>query len=395
MNFGLPPEDLDYSIPLEPMRMSVVGEAQDELKELLAELVQSHATKLTRDQKDDLRSVYRQILLNVIYNSSKRIYSALPRGTQAFQRGTYWSKLGLTYKLTVAALDRLVEDGYIVQMKGFYNPLGGPSRLTRIFATDKLAAKIDVQKVVDSAEFLWDNDSTPVVLTDFPYKADSLAEDHPDVMRVRAINKFLKDHIWPQRGPVRVIYKDTPVNGGRVYTRFQNMPKEHRREMLIDGKEVVELDYKSNHLAMLMAIVGLSMTEDPYKDIAAEASQTRDMVKKFVTVSLGASSEEKAFGALKKHRFNRALFNKIRDSVWKIFPGVPLFGGFGTMLQSLEGQIVLDIMYEGAKSGIVVLPVHDSFITTPENKRWLWDQMADKWPKHVVEGRETRIEEKY
>ena len=80
-SFGLPPEDLDYSLPLEPMRLNVIGEQQSALKDLLTELIEIHPTKLTKDQRHDLRDVYRQILLNVIYNSIRRVYTALPRGT--------------------------------------------------------------------------------------------------------------------------------------------------------------------------------------------------------------------------------------------------------------------------------------------------------------------------
>ena len=252
--FGLPPEDLDYSLPLEPMRLEVIGEQQSALKDLLTELIETHPTKLTKDQRHDLRDVYRQILLNVIYNSIRRVYTALPRGTQSFQRGSYWNSCGLTYKFTVPALDRLFEDGLIVQMKGVYNGPGGFSRLTRVFGTDKLAKKIDAQKIAEEVNFGWDEDAAQVVLTDFPYKADSLSEDHPDVSRVKKINKFLKDHHWLQRGPIRVMYKKNPVYSGRVYTRFQNMPKAMRSQMRIDGKETVELDYKSNHLMMLIAM---------------------------------------------------------------------------------------------------------------------------------------------
>lgn len=146
-SFGLPPEDLDYSLPLEPMRLEVIGEQQSALKDLLTELIETHPTKLTKDQRHDLRDVYRQILLNVIYNSIRRVYTALPRGTQSFQRGSYWNSCGLTYKFTVPALDRLFEDGLIVQKKGVYNGPGGFSRLTRVFGTDKLAQRIDAQKI--------------------------------------------------------------------------------------------------------------------------------------------------------------------------------------------------------------------------------------------------------
>lgn len=66
-SFGQPPEDLDYSLPLEPMRLNVIGEQQSALKDLLTELINTHQTKLTTDQRHDLRDVYRQILSNVCW----------------------------------------------------------------------------------------------------------------------------------------------------------------------------------------------------------------------------------------------------------------------------------------------------------------------------------------
>ena len=64
------------------------------------------------------------------------------------------------------------------------------------------------------------------------------------------------------------------------------------------------------------------------------------------------------------------------------------------MMQSLEGQIALDIMYRGAKAGIVVLPVHDSFITTEEHEEWLFKEMEHQWRKHLEVAEGTRIEKK-
>ena len=393
-SFGKPPEDLDYSLPLEPMRLKVIGEQQCALKNLLTELIDTHPTKLTNDQKHDLRDVYRQILLNVVYNSIRRVYTALPRGTQSFQKGSYWSSCGLTYKFTVPALDRLSEAGLIVQSKGVYNGPGGFSRLTRIFGTDKLALRVDAQKIAEAVDFGWDEDAAQVVLTDFPYKADTLSEEHPDVIRVTRINKFLKDHHWQQRGPVRVMYKKNPVYSGRVYTRFQNMPKELRAQMRIDDKETVELDYKSNHLMMLIAMLGQALPDDPYLAIASKSASNRDQVKTFITASLGADSEVKAFNSLKRKKFNKELFNRIKLATNDLYKGLPLFTGVGVMLQSLEGQIALDIMDAGASQGIVVLPVHDSFITTADNESWLWDQMGKQWSNNVIDGAKTKVEKK-
>ncbi|PIT81519.1 hypothetical protein B9Z40_12450 [Limnohabitans sp. 15K] len=376
------------------MQLNVIGEQQSALKDLLKELIDTHPTKLTKDQRHDLRDVYRQILLNVVYNSVRKVHTAIPRGTQSFQKASYWSSCGLTYKFTVPALDRLVEDGLIVQMKGVYNGPGGFSRLTRVFGTDKLAQRVDALKIAEAVDFGWDEDAAQVVLTDFPYKADTLSEDHPDVSRVTRINRFLKDHHWQQRGPIRVMYKKNPVYSGRVYTRFQNMPKELRAQMLIDGKETVELDYKSNHLMMLIAMLGQPLPDDPYLAIAEISECSRDQIKVFTTASLGADSEVKAFNSLKRKRFNKELFNKIKLAATSLYEGLPLFTGVGVMLQSLEGQIALEIMEAGANKGIVVLPVHDSFITTADNESWLWDQMAKQWANNVIDGAKTKVEKK-
>ena len=56
------PEDLDYSMPLEPMRLEVVGEQEKALKSLLSSLVDGHQKKLTKEQKHKLRDCYRVIL---------------------------------------------------------------------------------------------------------------------------------------------------------------------------------------------------------------------------------------------------------------------------------------------------------------------------------------------
>ena len=150
--FGQPPEDLDYSIPLEPMKLNVIGESKFSLKTLLSDLVDKHPTKLTSDQRQGVRDVYRQILLNVIFNSNRHIYTALPRGTNAFAKGTYWSKCGLTAKFTSVVLNQLVEQNLIVQMIGFYNGPGGVGKLTRIYGTDLLANQINIQGSVCSVQ---------------------------------------------------------------------------------------------------------------------------------------------------------------------------------------------------------------------------------------------------
>ena len=395
MNFFIhQPEDLDYSMPLEPMRLEIVGEQEKALKSLLSSLVDSHSKKLTKEQRHKLRDCYRLILLNVIYNSIRGAYTGISLANRAYDRGTYWHSLGLTYKFSKVAIERLDADDYIKVFKGYFNHAGGYGRLTRIYGTEKLSEAVDAPVIGDHLQTV--DDTEVIVLKGFPYGPDELPDDHQDLIRLRAVNTFLEGFKWPQKGPMKLVYSGGPVRGGRVYSRFQNMPRSIRGKLTINRQPTVELDYKANHLMMLLAGHVDPLPNDPYTDIATLASTTREKVKEFITVSLGADNEETAFNALKCKRINRQQFNALKDATFSAFPSIQgaLFKDMGAMLQSLEGQIALDIMFEGVKAGIPVLPVHDSFITTVHHEDWLREQMYVQWMKHVKEGVKTRIDKK-
>jgi len=334
------------------------------------------------------------ILLNVIYNSIRGTYTGISLANRAFDKGTYWHSLGLTYKFTKLAIERLNADVYITVFKGFYNHVGGFGRLTRIYGTEKLSEAVDAPLIGLHLESVVETEI--LTLKGFSYGPEVLPDNHHDLVRLRVINTFLEGFNWPQKGLIRLVYTGSPVRGGRVYSRFQNMPRSIRAELKISRKPTVELDYKANHLMMLLAGHVDPLPNDPYTDIAALASTTREKVKEFITASLGADNEETAFSALKSSRVNRKRFNTLKEATLSAFPSIKgaLFKDIGAVLQSLEGQIALDIMVEGVKAGIPVLPVHDSFITTADHEDWLREHMYTQWMKHVKEGVKTRIDKK-
>lgn len=394
MNFFCnPPEDLENSMPLEPMRLKVIGDQQSTLKDLLSELVDSHPTRLKSEEKHKLRDTYRQILLNVTYNSIRGVYTAIPRGKESFDAGSYWKSIGLSYRFTIAALDRLIKDGYILQHTGFHNAQARFGRLTRIYGLEKLSERINAPAVGNFLQFQ-DDDIESLVLKGFDYTRATLHENHPDIARLKAINNFLEDYAWQQKGPMRLVYSDGPLKGGRVYSRFQNMPKAQRAELKINGLPTVELDFKANHLMMLVSLSGTHPPDDPYLTIATIANLSREKVKSFINTSLSAESASVAFNACKKHKINRQLFNVLEEATLTAFPNIRLYSGLGVFLQSLEGQIALDIMVEGVNHNIPVLPVHDSFITTVGNEEWLLKQMLHHWQQHLVTTHKTKVEEK-
>ena len=375
--FISPPDDLDQSAPVEPLRIGLLGEEEKTLKGFLTELVDSHPTKLTKDQKHDLRDNYRLILLNLLLNGSEGVYTAISRSSGAFSGATYWDSIGLTYRASRFVVDRLSDEGYLTVYPGFVKPTGF-GRLTRLYPTEKLFKRIPLA----DASLIMDWTDT-IVLKGFTDGVGVQMISRIQKRRLDPINAFLKGCKWRLKSPIKLICNEHFSSGGRLYTRFQNLPKAQRAVLTINDHPTVELDYKANHPRMLMAMNKAVPTDDPYTDIAKEVGGTRAQAKAYVTCSLGSSSREKAFGACKRHKINRPLFNRLEAATKKLFPITFLYKSFGNYLQSTEGQIALDVMYAGVKKGIPVLPVHDSFITLKEHEAWLRKEMTKQWKKHL------------
>ena len=375
--FISPPDDLDQSAPVEPLRIGLLGEEAKTLKGFLTELVDTHPTKLTKDQKHTFRDNYRLILLNLLLNGSEGVYTAISRSSGAFSGATYWDSIGLTYRASRFVVDRLSEEGYLTVYAGYMSS-DGFGRLTRLYPTEKLFKRIPLA----DASLILDWTDT-IVLKGFPYDASVLTKTHPDKKRLDAINTFLKGFQWRLKSPIRLIYKNSPFSGGRLYTRFQNLPKAERADLTINDQPTVELDYKANHPRMVMAINKTTPTHDPYTDIARAVGATRGQAKGYVTCALGSKERDNAFAACKKYKINKTLFNRLEAATKEVIPDFPFYKSFGNALQSTEGQIALDVMYAGVKKGIPVLPVHDSFITLKQHEDWLRKEMTKQWKKHL------------
>lgn len=97
---------------------------------------------------------------------------------------------------------------------------------------------------------------------------------------------------------------------------------------------------------------------------------------------MGASEREKAIKAGHRHRINDELFEKLEAATRNRYPDLELFSGFGVQAQSLEGQILLDVMLEGIEKNIVALSVHDALAVNTEHLQWCKEQMVEKWIEH-------------
>ena len=193
---------------------------------------------------------------------------------------------------------------------------------------------------------------------------------------------------------VRVFNGSSWHLGGRFYGPWQNLPEGERTDILIGGERTVELDFKTIHPAMLYAERGRSLPSDCY-DIPGF---DRGHVKLAVNVLINASTEASAVMAIAAGLENdeRDQRGRKRLKVDEDIPGYRLNAartliavvkkrhapiadafhtGAGLRLQGIDARIadaVCSFMYG---RGIVVLPVHDSFIVQVRHADLLCEAM--------------------
>ncbi len=196
--------------------------------------------------------------------------------------------------------------------------------------------------------------------------------------------------------PLRRIFNKKRSRGGRFYAEgggWQILPKSERQHIQIDGEPVVEIDYSQFHPTLAYAQVGHSAPNNAYDIPGFE----RSLVKVAFAVMLNSSNRNGARYTIahKPGMVRKILGNDIPDDLrgeemwhWaaRLDPGyaqtasrqaellidrlmqrhAPISGmffiGIGLTFQRLDSDIAEAVMKEMRHRGIVVLPVHDSFL---------------------------------
>jgi len=210
---------------------------------------------------------------------------------------------------------------------------------------------------------------------------------------VRELNEFLsKQEIdgGIHQGYVRIFQNgDDPAfnwnMGGRVYSQpgdrnYQELSRELRLKMQINGEAVSEIDIRASYLTIFLAWhdVQLDPAKDPY---AIPGIDSRDVVKTWMTATFGKAGkpftrwsaemqayfQEKYGAPLDRQRYP---VSRVKDAVLKHYPALaqleqPLHGRVRTWadLMYVESVVIvftmLDLM---RKHGVPSLAVHDSLI---------------------------------
>lgn len=381
------PNPKESSRPLLPLTMKAMGAHSKGFREALDWLTAQAIGKRTATDAAPIRDAMRLILMNLVDAMFTRCWVAIPGKQESYNpEGYLHDKLHLKARGVKACIDALTDvkpQPLIYKKKGYVDFLGGRNQCNKYFPTPELQ-----HKIWDAYVAIEEPIEPPYV--EFKKPDAAWKPSQTDIHRLTAINEFMKNHSWAGKGPIRLKYSEHPFRGGRLYTRFSQLPMRRiplRINTLIDSKAICEVDYVSNHPRMALVLSGHEPPEDIYTFIASLLPKppTRDKVKSFFSRSLGAKSKESAFNACRSEGINQVLFNDLLKATLDRYPNLKnwLFNDAGARLQSLEGQIGIEIMETGMKAGIPVLPVHDSFAVPLEYENWLKETMERAWTETV------------
>jgi hypothetical protein len=395
LSLGIPEDDYEHHIFLCPLQLHRNSKLDYKLSLLIDKYVDETKGGRVGERLEEFKCHWQWVLLGLSRSIITNSWLLVSLDTNAYSDDIWLRRYGIKYRSVKAIVGYLREQDLVTVLKG-KKYKGKPSR-TRLFPTAALSNQIweyvlDQEQAIEGpyltikeTDDIWEE-------TMFKVKAD---ESHPDMDDMIAINEFIKPHRWACKAPIRLAYKHTPFQGGRLITPFQNLPDRRARIRIntqIDGQPICEVDFNANHLRIVVAQTSKEYAGDtPYEDICHEAGVAgRDAVKRFMTIAMGASNEVSGKRRLSLDGFNSEVINRIHTGTLKRYPKLELFKGWGIFAQNFEGQILKDVLLEGIKEDIVCLPVHDAVAVQQKHQNWAKEVMLETWQEHM-DGVRTRV----
>lgn len=312
-----------------------------------------------------------------------------------------------TYRSMLQSVDWLEKEGYVINTIAKRDMSKGRKEVSTIKATDKLhnlfnSCNKDCTKTVKE-------DNQLVILRDERkklrgYKENQLTESSR--VKLQYYNSFIRNFFIEDKNGeeinnvelVRIFNEELGYTGRLYRSDVEVMSKEDRKLLTINGEPIVELDYANLHLRVLSDMYNCSHMlegiEDAYEyplSYDERVKENRSAIKLVFNMMLNCKSKAGAYAAVNNKQFpkhdrvfgvvgvwkGKEIVDKILEAfhwlhletiLWK---GKPL----AYKLQRIDSDMALEILCLGVDENIPVLPIHDSFITTEDNKLWLQDVM--------------------
>lgn len=196
----------------------------------------------------------------------------------------------------------------------------------------------------------------------------------------------------------RIFSRGSLKLGGRFYHGWwQSVPKKFRPHITIDGYKTSEVDFSTMSLRILYSKENITIPDnkDLY-DIGLVGSKSylknaRELVKEYTNAIL---NDTKGTFRLdnKKLSILKLSHKELKDKVLNAHRPISKYFSKGIGLETMfvDSQIAENIMLHYLKEGIVVLPIHDSFIIRAGFESDLSNTMISIFHKLVGSGTSTK-----
>ncbi|MDG0978488.1 MAG: hypothetical protein P8O79_02065 [Halieaceae bacterium] len=203
----------------------------------------------------------------------------------------------------------------------------------------------------------------------------------------------------------RVFYRGSWLLGGRFHGGFwQQIKSDFRKDILINDKRTVEIDYSGLHVSLAYALEGVTPPQDPYslKPVLEDfdTTQQRKIVKQLALTALNANSRSATYQAFRDEQEagtkERSLKNNELELLLDEFihqnKTIEQYIGTdkGVELMALDGRITSRIINSFTSLNIPVLTIHDSYIVPEGHEERLVEQM-DKATAAELNGFKVRL----
>ena len=417
----LPKDDLNNSALLNVHLWSDYPEVNDFIWRIY--------TKFFEDKLKNVRQKHLKVVLlhlYVVWRDDPTYYTAVHLNERQYKAKSRYNSLFIS-RLTIPIVKELERLNLITLKRGYFlKDNDGRNRCSRIRPTEKL-----IEEFKDARFNIFDiqihKDCECIVLRD-EEKNDIQYEDTDQTVSMRSFlrlfNYMLRhthidcshlDHssVTKSDGSIihvghhhkfvrRIFSRRSWIQGGRFYGGFwQNIPKGHRTYIRIDGERTVETDFKGLHISLLYAKKGIhyfneyGFKDDPYEVHIPNVTDEQDrrwLIKSLILTAVNAANEKEAFRAFQKEAnfegrtidgvsftfdFLRWILHALLE---KHQPIADMFcSDEGIDLQYIDSRITNRILHHFSRDGIVVLPIHDSYIIAEKHAEDLRRAMYNAW----------------
>jgi hypothetical protein len=285
-----------------------------------------------------------------------------------------------------AALKTLLEGGYVEPLYGHWHDTAGGRGRCRTYRCTGLFERtfrfrLPPRLIVASS-----------VLSS-TYEQLPIAHNRKKVNSIPALSTYAKliegvDLSLSNGGQVFRMVVLHRVDGKRLYAsgvyNYQNIPKEERPYLLINGEATVELDYSAMHGNMLLNRANEPSKADFYERILVElgvvtTKEKRDAIKQMTNASFNVNRINGYAGAVSRvdmdsgKRLAEVLGirpKQVYEAILRAHPKLRPYvcnGKQWEWLQTTDSDIMIDVLETLAKLDIVGLPLHDSVIAAAKH----------------------------